>query len=169
MNSAVLELLILIALLVMLVLSLGLPLLLSPDSRAPAIISFCILTAFVAAAIWSTGEWWCLLPIAVLIFWVVRLDGSDREAPLDALDRRGRSAPTRLRLRLWAAANLLVPALVASLFVLPAGSAVSFVIPGMAIAMVAVTLFRFSFYRSALRDYEIAPGPDSPSSSAPPG
>jgi hypothetical protein len=155
------ELLILSLLLVLLVLSLGLPLLLSPDSRAPVMISFCILTAFVAAIIWSTGAWWILLPIAALIFWAVRLDGRDRETPVGDLDRRGRSAPTRLRLRLWGAASLAVPALFAALFFVPFGSAVTFVVPGMAIAMAAMTLFRYSFYRSALRDYEAGPGPET--------
>ena len=33
-------------------------------------------------------------------------------------------------------------------------------VPGIAIAMVAMTLFRYSFYRSALRDYEAGPGPE---------
>jgi hypothetical protein len=155
------ELLILSLLLVLLVLSLGLPLLLSPDSRAPAMISFCILTAFVAAIIWSTGAWWCLLPIAALIFWVVRLDANEAGAPVAALDRRGRSAPTRLRLRLWGAASLAVPALFAALFFVPFGSAVTVVVPGMAIAMAAMTLFRYSFDRSALRDYEAGPGPET--------
>ena len=155
------ELLILSLLLVLLVLSLGLPLLLSPDSPAPAIISFCILTAFVAAIIWSTREWWCLLPIAALIFWVVRLDGKDAGAPVAGLDRRGWSAATRLRFRLWCAAIAAGHLLFAALFLLPFGSAVAFVVPGIAIAMVAMTLFRYSFYRSALRDYEADPGPQA--------
>src|SRR5438128_6544567 len=107
-DAPVLELLILVTLLVLLVLSLGLPLLLSPDSRAPANISFCILTAFVAATIWATEAWWCLLPIAALIFWVVRLDGKKMAAPVADLDGKRRSAATRLRLRLWAAAMLAV-------------------------------------------------------------
>jgi hypothetical protein len=164
----VLELLVLILLLLLLVLSLGLPLLLSPDSRAPAIISFGILSAFVAATIWSTDAWWILLPIAALVAWVVRWDRTPQNIPVTegALDARGRSAATRLRLRLWGAAILAGPVLFGLLFVLPFGSAAYIVLPCLAVIMVAVTLFRFSCYRSALRDYEAGPEPETTASPA---
>lgn len=165
---AVLQPLILILLLVLLVVALGLPFLLGPDSRAPAIISYSLLGAYVAATIWATRAWWVLLPILVLVAWVVRWDRRAQTAPImeAKLDAKGWSRMTRLRFRLWCAANLAIPALIVSLFVLPAGSAIAFVIPSMAIVLAAMALFRFSFYRSALRDYEAAPGPAAPASPA---
>ena len=168
MNAPVFHLMILFGLMVLLVVALGLPLLLGPDSRAPAILSFGILAAFVAVTIWFTDGWWILLPIAALIVWVVRWDGKARgaPAPYEPVTRSGMSAATRLRFRLWCTANLAVPMLIAALFMLPAGSAVAVVLPGIAIAMTAMTLFRFSFYRSALRDYEAAPGPEATASPA---
>jgi len=148
--------LILFALMVLLVVVLGLPLVLESDSPVPDFIGVFILAAIVAIYVWGGGAWWILLPIAALLAWVVWLDKAGRAAPAApaALDHRGWSARTRLRFRLFCAANLAIPALIASLFVLPEGSAGAFVVPLLVIAMAAMSLFRFSFYRAARRDEE---------------
>jgi hypothetical protein len=150
----VLQVLILIACMVLLVLALGLPLLVGPDSPVPDVMAFVILAAMIAAGVWSTGAWWILLPILALVALVVRMDREGRDAAVDhaAADRARMSTRTRLRFRLWCAANLAIPALIAALFFLPQGSAGAFVVPCLVIAMAAMTLFRFAFYRSARRD-----------------
>jgi hypothetical protein len=152
--AAVLPVFLLIALMVLLVLAMGLPLLVGAESRLPDILGFAMLTGIVAVSIWATGAWWIMLPILVLLAWVVRFDRPEGAGPanLPAPERRGMSAPTRLRFRLWLAALTATPVLIASLFVLPAGSAGTVVIPGLVVAMVAATLFRLSFYRAARRD-----------------
>lgn len=144
----------LIACMVLLVLALGLPLLVGPDSPVPDIIAFIILAAMVAAGVWSTGAWWILLPILALVALVVRMDREGRDAPVDhaAAGRARMSTRTRLRFRLWCAANLATPALIASIFILPSGSAGAIVLPCLMIAMAAMILFRFSFCRSARRN-----------------
>ncbi|HYD11591.1 MAG TPA: hypothetical protein VEC11_01960 [Allosphingosinicella sp.] len=148
-----LGLLILFAGLGLLVVVLGLPLLLGSDSPVPDYIGFVILASMIALVVWGMGAWWLLAPIAFLVALTLWLDRAGGEAPVDpaALDERGWSARTRLRFRLWAAALLAPPLLIASLFILPEGS-FSIVVPGLVIAMTAMSLFRFSFTRSIRRD-----------------
>jgi hypothetical protein len=148
----VLHLLILIILMALLVVVLGLPLLLGSDSPIPDYIGFGIVAAAVGFFVWS-GIWWILLPIAFLVALVVWMDSGGQDAPADpaGLDRRGWSARTRLRFGLWCAAILAIPALIASVFILPDGS-VGIVMSTMVIVMAAMSLFRFSFCRSARRD-----------------
>ena len=131
---------------------LGLPLVLGSDSPIPDYLGFGIVAVPVALFVWG-GVWWILLPIAVLVAVVIWMDSGGRQAPADpaALDHRGWSARTRLRFRLWCLALLAPPLLFASIFVLPQGS-LMIVVPLMVVAMAAMSLFRFSFYRSAMRD-----------------
>lgn len=144
--------LILVACMVLLVLALGLPLLLRPDSPVPDILGGGVWAAMILYGFWMEALWWVLLPILALIGLTVWLDkASAGEAPL-AVDRRGMSARTRLRFRLSRLANLAILALIVSLFVLPAGSTRPYLFPAMLIGMSAMVLFRFSFYRSWRRD-----------------
>jgi len=159
--------LILIAFVVPMTLLLGLPLLLKPDSPIPDMIGFGLLAVFVGLAVWATGAWWILLPILALASWLVWLDKAGEAAPAApaAPGRNGWSWRTRLRFRLWVAANAATPVLVVSLFFLPAGSASSMVLPGLAIAVTASMLFRFSFWRAARRD--AADLPEAPATASP--
>jgi hypothetical protein len=148
------EVLILIAVVTLLTLALGLPLLLKPDSLIPDLIVFVLLAAYVAFAIWASGAWWVLLPILALAAWVVRFDDAGPAAPADPfLDARGMSARTRLRFRLWRIAKLAILVPIAAFFFLPPGNA-STILACMTVALVAAQLFRFSFYRAWQRDHE---------------
>jgi hypothetical protein len=148
----VLELVILIICMGLLIAVLGLPLVLGSDSPIPDYLGFGIVALPVAWFVWG-GVWWILLPIAFLVALVIRMDKGGQQAPVDsaALDHRGWSGRTRLRFRLWCLALLGPPLLFASIFVLPEGS-LAIVIPSMVVALAAMSLFRFSFYRSAMRD-----------------
>lgn len=147
--------LILVVGMVLLVVVLGLPLLLDSDSPVPDYLGFGILAAMIALFIWTMGDWWIMVPILALVALTVRLDRKGRETPADpaSLDRRGWSARTRLHLWLWGAALLAIPALFASLFILPQGRAGPVVAPCLMIAIVASTLFKFGFHRSVRRDH----------------
>lgn len=150
-----LPILILIACMVLLVVVLGLPLLLGYDSPVPDYFGFGILAVAAAMITWGLGVWWTLIPIAALAVFVIWLDSGGQDAPAGPapLDHRGWSARTRLRFRLWIAANLAIPALIASPFVLPEGSgSPELFFAGLVIAMTAMSLFRFSFCRSVRRD-----------------
>lgn len=156
--------LLLVACMVLLVIVLGLPLLVGPDSPLPDIIGFVILAAMLGAGIWVTGNWWLILPILALVAMVVWLEWVDARTPTAAamLDKRGMSARTRRRYWLWRVAVLAFLILFASLFVLPAGSAGRFFIPGVMIAIAAMELFRFSYYRSWRGDAHAASGETGP-------
>lgn len=149
--------LVLIVCLALLVVVLGLPALLGSDSPGPDVIGFAILAVMVAAIVWLMGAWWVLAPIAALSAWVRWLDKTVGDAPADfaALDEGGTSAGTRTRGRRCAVAIIVAGALFAAIFVLPAlaGAAVlDVLIPCLVIALTAVGLFRFSYYRSVRRD-----------------
>jgi hypothetical protein len=148
----VLELLILIICMGLLIAVLGLPLILGSDSPIPDYLGFGILAVPVALFVWG-GVWWILLPIAFLAALVIWMDRGGQHATVDpaALDHRGWSGRTRLRFRLWCLALFAPPLLFGSIFVLPEGSLL-IVVPSMVVAMAAMSLFRFSFYRSAMRD-----------------
>ena len=148
-----LELLILFVLMALLIVVLGLPLLLGSDSLVPDYLGFGIVALAVGWFVWD-GLWWILPPIAALVALVVRLDKGGGDAPAEPAspERSGWSARTRLRFRLWCAASLAVPLLIACFFLLPDGTGVWVAIPGLVIAMAAMSLFRFSFVRSARRD-----------------
>ena len=152
--------LILVACMVLVVVLLGLPLLLRPDSPIPDVIGFGILAAWILFCVWTVALWWVLIPVLGLVGLAVWLD---RERPgaraAATLDGRGMSARTRQRFRLWRVANVTILALGASVFFLPAGSAGGLILPGLMIAMVAVALFRFSFYRSWRRDAHLSDEP----------
>lgn len=151
-SGPVLEIVILIICMGLLIAVLGLPLILGSDSPVPDYLGFGILAVPVAWFVWG-GLWWILLPIAALVALVIWINRGGKDAPADpaALDQRGWSARTRLRFRLWCLALFAPPLLFASLFVLPEGS-LMLVVPLMVVAMAAMSLFRFSFYRSAMRD-----------------
>ena len=153
-EPGMIEVLILIAVVTLLTLTLGLPLLLRPDSLVPDLIAFGLLAVYVAFAIWASGAWWILLPILALAAWVVRFDDAGPAAPADpGPDARGMSARTRLRLRLWRIARFAFLVPVAAFFFLPPGNANN-VLACMTVALVAAQLFRFSFYRAWQRDGE---------------
>jgi hypothetical protein len=111
------ELAILMLCVVLLTFLLGIPLLLKPDSLIPDIISFGILSVVVMAFIWSSGDYWIVLPILAVMAFVAWLDRDGQAtpvgksaAPQPAEGRRGEGAArvsdrTRLRLRLWRVAN----------------------------------------------------------------
>ena len=147
-----LEIAILIICMALLIAVLGLPLVLGSDSPIPDYLGFFILAAVIAWFVWS-GGWWILPPIAALVALTVWLDRAGRDAPVDsaALDHRGWSARTRLRFRLWCLSLLAPLLLIGSLFVAPQGSLV-ILISCMPVAIAAMSLFRFSFYRSMMRD-----------------
>ncbi len=46
---------------------LGLPLLLEPDSPVPDLIGFFILAAMIGVCSWGMGAWWILVPVAALV------------------------------------------------------------------------------------------------------
>ncbi len=147
------ELWIMIAIVLLMPLMLGLPLLLKPDSPIPDRLGFGLLAVMLLFCMWSLGLWWVLLPILALVALVAWLD---REGPAPkgaaaAGDGPRLGARLRLRLRLWGAARLASLALIVSLFFLPAGSASTIVLPGLMIGMAATTLFRFSFARALRR------------------
>jgi hypothetical protein len=136
--------------------ALGLPLILESDSPGPGILTFGLMTAMVALFIWSANDWRILLPVLALVALTVRLE---REGPAqDARPERdgAMSRRTRLRFRLWRTAIYALGALLVSipiLFALDRAPAVfERVLPGIVIAMAAMTLFRFSFVRAARRD-----------------
>ena len=95
---------------------------------------------------------------------VVWLEWADARAPAGAamLDRRGMSARTRRRYWLWRVAVLAFLILFASLLVLPAGSAERIFVPGVIVAIAAMELFRFSYYRSWRGDAHAASGETGP-------
>jgi hypothetical protein len=157
-----LQFLLLIFCMVLLALALGLPLILEADSAIPDILSLGILAAMVAVYIWGTDDWWILLPVLLLVALTVRLE---REGPpADAMPQSdgGMSRRTRRRFRLWRIALCVQAVLLvafATLFMLDQGPvAVAFALPALVIAMVAMTLFRFSFHRACARvDYMALP------------
>ena len=170
MRFLVLETLILVLCVALLTLSLGLPLLVKPDSLVPDMVAFGILAAVVLAFAWGTGAYWIILPILAVIAFVAWLDGERQSGPAAPAGKSGsRQAPeggpgdsgtgpsdrTRLRLRLWRAANGLQLALLAGVVVLIAtgiGGRPFDLVPWLMVAMVATAAFRFSFYRSCRRD-----------------
>ncbi len=157
-KDAVPETLILILFVALLILALGLPLLVGPDSLVPDIVAFGILTVVVLGFAWGTGAWWILLPILALVAFVVWLErGGDRQAPENGSGGgNGWTSRTTLRFRLWRAANRLQLALIACVLAFSAtGFALTAVMPliaWMVVAMVAAAAFRFSFYRACRHD-----------------
>jgi hypothetical protein len=162
------DVLILIVCMVLLTLTLGLPLLLKPDSLLPDIVAFAILAVAILAFIWSTGAYWITFPILSLMALVIWLDREGQHKPTtlsdDAENPRhdtvvygaaGTNGRTQLRLRLWRAANRVQMALVASVVILLAAGftrSLELIVPWMVIVTVAMVAFRFSFLRSRRRD-----------------
>ena len=143
----------LILFIALLILALGLPLLVRPDSLAPDIVTLGILTAVVLGFAWGMVAWWILLPILALMAFVVWLERGDRQAPEDG---NGWSDRITLRFRLWGAANLLQLVLIACVLAFSATgfglTAVKPMIAWMVVTMVAAAAFRFSFYRACRHD-----------------
>ncbi len=148
------ELILMIAIILLIPFALGLELLLRPGSPVPDYLGYGLWAAMILFCIWSQALWWVLLPILALIalfVWLDRDRSGPREAP-PALDGRGMSRRTRLRFRLGCASQLVLPVMIASLFILPAGSLRNVFFPVLLIAMTGMVLFRASFYRSWRRD-----------------
>lgn len=170
MGVLVLETLILIFCVALLILSLGLPLLVKPDSPIPDITAFGILTFVVLAFVWATGAYWILFPILVLSAFVAWLDREGQGGPVTPAGKDGsRQTPegsrgdggtglsdrTKLRLRLWRAANRLQLVLLAGMVALIAtgiGMRSVNLVPWIVVTIVATAAFRFSFHRACRRD-----------------
>jgi hypothetical protein len=164
--APLIQVLILIFCVALLVLLLGLPLLLPEGSPVPDMLAFGLLSIAVLAFVWSTGAYWTLLPIAAIAALVAWLDRERGELPREFSPGGGSgvSDRTRLRLRLWRAANRLMMVLLAGIAIaLAAGLSATtindFVTPWILVALVAGAAFRFSYYRSCRRDGR-APVPD---------
>lgn len=157
-EGAVPETLILILFVALLILALGLPLLVGPDSLVPDIVALGILTAVVLGFAWGTGAWWIFLPIlalGALLVWLER--GDDRQVPENGSGGgNGWSNRTALRFRLWRGANFLQLALIACVLAIGATgfglTAVKPMIAWMVVTMVAAAAFRFSFYRACRQE-----------------
>lgn len=176
MGILVLATLILILCMALLTLSLGLPLLVKPDSPIPDMIAFGVLTFIVLAFVWGTGAYWIILPILALVAFVAWLDREGQSGPVAPAGKGGSrqtsegsrgdggtglSARTRLRFRLWRAANRLQLAVLVGVVALIAtgiGMRSVDLVPWMVITMVATAAFRFSFYRSCQRDQRALAG-----------
>ena len=131
------------------IVALGLPLLIRTESHVPDMIGLGILVAAVLAYVWAFGIWWTLLPVAAifaLIAWM------DREPGAQPDPENGMSDRTRLRFRLWAAANGLsaIPlALVIWAIATGSGAVVKdLLLPSLLVMVVASSAFRFSYNRS---------------------
>lgn len=149
---------ILIVCLALLVVVHGLPATLGSDSPLADGIGFFILAVMVATIIWLMGAWWVLAPIAGLGAWVHWLDRDIRAGPADpaGLDEDGTSARTRTRGVRWRVAVIVAASLLLVIFILPGVgtdiAVLEVLIPGLVIALVAMGLFRFSYYCSVRRD-----------------
>jgi hypothetical protein len=135
---------------VLFVVALGLPLLLRKDSLVPDMIGLGILGSAVLAYVWSFGIWWTLVPVAAIFALVAWMDREGEEKPYP---ETGMSARTRLRFRLWVAANALslIPLALLVLAMatgIGAPTATGILIPSMLVMLVASSAFRFSYNRS---------------------
>ncbi len=145
------------AALVLAVLWLGLPLLLKPGSWIPDIIGVAVMAAVIGFVIWSSGNWWILLPVLALVALVVWMDRRDA-ALTDRRPFEGRnlSRQSLSRLRLWRNANRTGMALLAGIILLVAtgsGRAIgNLIVPVLLISMLTTSAFGFAFSRSAARD-----------------
>lgn len=150
--------LILIVCLGALVVTYGLSTSLGSDSPLPDRIGFFVLAVMVATCCWLIGAWWVLAPVAALVLWVHWLDKDIRDGPADlsTLDERGSSGRTRIRRLRLMVAVIVAAALFGAIFILPATGAdfaiLELLIPSFVVALVAMGLFRFSYYRSVRRD-----------------
>lgn len=147
---SVTEVLILIAGATLLTLSLGLPLLLRTDSLVPDMIGLGALAIAVLAYVWSFGIWWTLLPVLAIFALVAWMDRKGEEEPYS---ETGMGNRTRLRFRLWAAANALaiIPlglVVLALATGVGAESVEDVLLPLLLVMLVASSAFRFSYNRS---------------------
>ena len=148
--GSVTELLILIAGVALLILALGLPLLLRKDSLVPDMIGLGVLAVAILAYVWTFGIWWTLLPVVAIFALVAWMDRKGGEKPHP---ETGMSDRTRLRFRLWAAANGLsiIPLALVILAMatrIGAGSVKEVLLPMLLVMLAASSAFRFSYNRS---------------------
>jgi hypothetical protein len=150
--------LILIVCVVPLALSIGLPLLLKPESRVPDYLGFGALGAAVLGYAWATGAWWMLLAALAIGAFAAWLDrtGPEPAPTVPPTDERGWSDRTRSRFRRWRLAHYLSVALILGIVILVATGVrlvyLDQVAGGMLLSVLASHIFRFSFFNAAERD-----------------